>query len=298
MKTTETIIEGYKGTANVSLGLRNSQLKTIGISNQFADSEISLYGAHVLSFRPKGKDELLWMSENSFFEEGKAIRGGIPICFPWFGPIADNPKLPIHGFARLSNWNLEEIADLNDYSTKIVLGLTSNDFTRNIWPFEFSAKLIVVIGNSLNVSLQYKNTGKTKFTCTDALHTYFKVSDIERIQIEGLKNTSYYQGFSDAKLIQKEEHLLLANEENRRYIDTTNECTIVDKVLNREIKVAKTGSKVTVVWNPWDASANIADFTATGYKTMVCVEAANTYTDIVTLQPGEEFCISTTISCD
>jgi glucose-6-phosphate 1-epimerase len=295
--TNDNLSQIYKGKASVSLKNGRGNLPTVFISNKFASSEISLYGAQIQSFKPIGHDEVLWMSEKSMFTEGKPIRGGIPLCFPWFGPNAENNTLPMHGFARLCNWEIEEISDLANESTKLILCLESNEYTRSIWPFEFSAKLIVIVGSELTATLHYSNTSKQEFSCTDALHTYFKVSNIENIVIEGLKDTEYYQGFGMDTYVQKEELLAIKNEENRRYINHTGTCVIIDKGAKRKINVSKTGSKVTVVWNPWDVQGNIPDIQSNGYQTMICVEAVNTYTDVIKLQPGQSFSISTTFGC-
>jgi glucose-6-phosphate 1-epimerase len=269
------------------------------INNQFAESEISLNGAQVLSYQPRGQQEVLWLSEKSTFEVGKAIRGGIPICFPWFGPHVNDSKKPSHGFARLSTWEVKGTGILENGATELRLSLEDSPSTKAIWPFAFHAEIIITVGHSLEVTLQYANTGNEPFTCSDALHNYFNISDISKININRLEGTSYYIGGDTEKLFKQTEALLtIQNEENRRYIDHISDCIIEDEGYDRKIRIAKKGSKVTVVWNPWKSAGNFADMAPEGYKTMVCLETVNAYNDIVILAPGKRFSVSTIISVE
>ena len=290
----------YGGTGNVVFNEGKGGLCSVNIVNQFASSEISLYGAQILSFKPGNGKDLLWMSEKSVFVEGKAIRGGIPVCFPWFGPNDSDTTLPAHGFARIMNWDVESVSDLPDNSTRLILKCESNRFTRKFWPFEFTARIIIIVGKTLDITVQFTNSDIDEFKVTDAFHTYFLVSDISNVTIEGLENHSYYSGFDKDTLLKQTDTLLsITKEENRRYIDHAANCVIYDNGFNRKITVAKRGSKTTVVWNPWiESSKKFADMTPDGYKTMVCVEAVNAYNDFVLLQPGESYTMSTVLSVD
>ena len=187
-----------------------------------------------------------------------------------------------------------------DNSTRLILKCDSNDFTRKIWPFEFKAKLIIIVGKKLDVTFQFTNTDNREFKCTDALHTYFLISDTSNITIEGLENTSYHDGLQKDNLLKQTEKLLpIVQEENRRYVDHTADCIIYDKGFGRKITVSKRGSKTTVLWNPWvETTKAIADMIHEGFKTMVCIEAVNAYNDFVLLKPGESFNISTVLSVD
>jgi len=269
------------------------------INTQFAESEISLYGAQVLTYKPKGQQDVLWMSEKSLFEAGKAIRGGIPVCFPWFGPHPKDNQKPMHGFARLLTWKVSGTTVLANGAAELRLSLVDSLATKAIWPFSFRAEMIISIGACLEVTLQYANTGNETFVCSNALHSYFQVSNINNISVNGLSGTNYYVGADKESLTKQTDPLLIVqNEENRRYIDHVADCIIDDTGYNRKIRVAKRGSKVTVVWNPWDGAKNFADMTPEGYKTMVCVEAVNAYDDVVNLAPGKSFSISTIISVE
>ena len=274
-------------------------LTFIKINNEHADATVSLYGAQVLSFIPKGEEDILWMSSKSVFEEGKAIRGGIPVCFPWFGPHPTDSSKPQHGFARLKYWDVSEISEMANGATHIKLSLHHTPDTMQIWPYSFSAYLIIIIGQSLRVKLHVLNTGTASFDYSDALHTYFKISDIGNIKISGLHLTGYYDAFGTELKKQEPQLLAIENEVNRRYVNHSEDCIISDSVFNRDIIVGKLGSKVTVVWNPGAITTRtISDMDAEGYKDFVCVEAVNAYKgiDIITLAPGKDFTLSTIIS--
>jgi glucose-6-phosphate 1-epimerase len=269
------------------------------VTNKYATAIISLYGAQVLSYIPSGEKELLWMSAKSLFKEGKAIRGGIPLCFPWFGKHLTNPSLPQHGFARLSTWQVAETATMGNGASQIRLQLHQSADTRALWPYDFSAVVTVIIGETLELKLKILNTDEEDFTYSDALHTYLNISTINNISIKGLYKTPYYDGFGDTPIVQQDEMLVIAKEENRRYVEHTANCIITDSGYDRKIRVSKTGSKVTVVWNPWiETTKTMGDMAADGYQNFICVEAANSYDDVVTLKPFEEFTITTTIAVE
>lgn len=281
---------------NIKFYAGPGDLPMIDISNQFANCIISIYGAQLISYHPVNEKEILWMSDKSLFEEGKAIRGGIPICFPWFGPHATDTLLPQHGFARLFVWEVAKAEMLENGASLIHLHLHHSPATKAFWPFEFSASLSVTVGVKMDVKLSITNAGDAPFNFTDALHSYFNVSDIKNISIEGLYKTGYYEANSNELKVQQEALLNITKEENRRYVDQIDECIIHDNGFNRKIRVSKTGSKVTVVWNPGGVTAkNIADISDEGYKTFICVEAANALTDVVALAPGQQFAVSATI---
>jgi glucose-6-phosphate 1-epimerase len=270
------------------------------ISNKFATATLSLYGAHVLSFQPKGQKDLLWLSNKSYYEIGKPIRGGIPLCFPWFGPNDSDPKKPVHGFARLVLWDVLRTACLADGSTQIALGLHENNTTQAILPLKFSAELILTVGTRLEVSLTTMNSDSKPFTISDALHTYFNISDISNITIDGLSETMYYDGPTKGITEQQTELALsISKEENRRYINTASDCIIHDKGFGRTIRAAKHGSNVTVVWNPLsETSKTFGDMQEGEYKTFVCVEAVNAYNDLVTLEPNMSHTITAVLSVE
>lgn len=288
---------GIAGTLEFALG--KGGLPMARITSSHADAVISLYGAQVLSYRPKGKEETLWMSAKSSFEEGKAIRGGIPVCFPWFGAHATDKTKPQHGFARISLWDVAGAELEQDGTACLRLSLRDTERTHALWPHAFSAELEVRVGSSLEVALTCTNTGSAELTYTDALHTYLAVSDIGSVLLRGLGSCTYYEATETAPLRQEEALLEIDRVVNRRYIDTEAECVIEDRGVPRTISVAKKGSRITVVWNPWKEGArSMADMEDDGYRTMLCVEAVNTLGDAVVLAPGKSFTLGTVITVD
>jgi glucose-6-phosphate 1-epimerase len=164
------------------------------MTNVFAKASVAIYGAHVLSYRPKGQEEVLWMSSLSTFEEGNPIRGGIPVCFPWFGPYGSDSQKPQHGFARLQMWKVAETANLPGGETRLRLTLRQNPKLKALWKYSFLAEMIITVGPSLNVTFRCTNTGNEQFSYTGALHSYFAVSDIANVKIKGLSGSRYYDG--------------------------------------------------------------------------------------------------------
>jgi glucose-6-phosphate 1-epimerase len=298
MITVETLNEKYGIAGKVKFYKSNGGLITVAINTEGASADISLYGAHALSFIQAGQKDILWMSEKSLFEEGKAIRGGIPLCFPWFGPHPADKTKPQHGFARLQNWDVMNVKEINNETTAIELGLQQSAASLQLWPYHFTATAKFIIGKSLELQLTVANTGNEPFEYSDALHTYFNISNIDSIAVEGLQNATYYDAFGTDLKTQQSQLLYFNAETNRRYVNTASNCIIHDKEYNRKISVEKNGSKVTVVWNPAEATTKtIGDIVPDGYKTFVCVEPANAYPgiDMITLAPGQSHTLSTTI---
>jgi glucose-6-phosphate 1-epimerase len=287
-------IEGELGFTEI-----DGDLVAISIYNKFADAEICLHGAHVTRFTPHGSFDILWMSTESYYEVGKPIRGGIPLCFPWFGPHSTDTTKPVHGFARLMYWDVLETASLETGETRVKLQLCSSEKTKEYWPFDFCAELTVLVGKNLDVKLTITNTGAETFDYSAALHSYFNVSDIGNIKIEGLEGASYYSAFGSELFKQEDQFLEIRQEENRRYIETESDCVIYDEAFSQAIRVAKEGSKVTVVWNPGEETASkMDDIPEGGFETFVCVEAANYYNDTVKLAAGEKHSTSAIIGLD
>jgi len=301
MATIEQLNKSFGIAGKVNFFTGKGALQSVEINTRNARSEISLYGAQLLSFIPSGQQDLIWMSESSLFEEGKAIRGGIPLCFPWFGPHVSDKTKPQHGFARLQYWKVNEIQETTDEVIIVELSLQQSDSSLAMWPYHFNAIAQFSIGKKLEVKLTVTNTGTENFEYSDALHTYFNISSIDTIGIEGLQDATYYDGFGMNLKTQHPAVLYFNTETNRRYVNTTGSCIIHDKDRNRKIIVEKTGSKVTVVWNPGEAIAKtIGDMPPNGYETFVCVEPANAYpgVDMITLEPGQSHTLSTVIKTE
>ncbi len=276
-------IEGELG-----FGELEEDLIFITVSNKFADADICLYGAHVTSFRPRNAMEILWMSADSNFEVGKAIRGGIPVCFPWFGPHKTDSEQPQHGFARLMYWDVLETATLPSEETMVKLQLCSSEATKAYWPHDFCAELTVVVGTTLSVTLKVTNTSELPIEYTCALHSYFNLSAIDNLSIEGLQGVSYFNQLTGENGFQEEEILQVQEPLTRHYLDTKTPVIINDSIFRRRILAGKSGSKVTTVWNPGEETcAKIDDLPDDAWETFVCVEATNAFGFPILLNPHE-----------
>lgn len=258
------------------------------VSNKYADALISLYGGQILSYNPVKNFEVLWMSPYSSFEKGNAIRGGIPVCFPWFGPHDSKDSFPQHGFARIQDWEVNSTKTLASGESQIVLQLNSSETTREFWPHDFCAELKFTVGKELIVSLNVKNTSELPLEYSCALHSYFSLSGIENVAIKGLQNTRYQNQLDGGDYLQETPLLQINKAETRHYYDTQGACVIYDPVFNRCIRVEKSGSANTTVWNPWaDACSEMKDMPNNAYETFVCLETVNKINDRICLNAGE-----------
>ncbi|WP_430817628.1 D-hexose-6-phosphate mutarotase [Carboxylicivirga sp. RSCT41] len=253
-------------------------------------AKVSLYGAHVLSFIPDGQEDILFVSPHAVFQDGKAIRGGVPVCWPWFNAHPVDKSLPSHGFARTSSWQVVHTS-ANDQETCIELALYSNEQTLKLWPYEFEARLMIKLDHQLKIELTTFNKDIKAFDVSGALHSYFNVSDILNVQLQGLHGADYFDSVINASAVENNELLSFEQYTNRMY-SSTQKCVIHDK--NRTIEVDKSGSGMTVVWNPGEELANKMPDLLEGYKNMLCVEAANCLEDTITIQAGQKHTLSTT----
>ena len=273
-------------------------LLRIAVTTPAAHAHIFLHGAHLSHYQPTALAPVLFMSASSLFAPTKPIRGGVPVIFPWFGPRADQPSSPPHGFARTSEWELESTRNIDDQSVQVVLRFPSTAATRAEWPHNFVLRHRITIGARLQMELEVENRGAGDLRFEEALHTYFAVSDVREVAVRGLAGTEYIDKVDGAKLkVQDEEPIRFTGETDRVYLDTSAECTIDDPGLQRRISIQKTGSDTTVVWNPWVAkAAALADFGDDEWPRMLCVETANAHRNAVTLKPAGTHVMSTVIA--
>jgi glucose-6-phosphate 1-epimerase len=275
-------------------------LMCLDLSTAHSTARIFLQGAHVASFQRNGEQPLLFLSSESVFAPGKAIRGGVPVIFPWFGARAGDSASPAHGFARTCEWNVASISQDQSGAVSVVFTLSDSPETRALWPFEFQLRYEIVVGTELGMSLRVENRSAESFQYEEALHTYFLVSDVRNVRIEGLLGAEYIDkvdGFrrktQDAPLIE------ITAETDRVYAGTRTTCTAADPGMLRVIRVVKEGSDTTVVWNPWIAkSAAMSDFGDDEWPTMLCIETANAGENAVTLDPGAAHVMRATVSSE
>ena len=260
----------------------------IDIKNKFGTAIISLQGAQVLSWIPEGEEEVIWLSEDAKFAPGKSVRGGIPICWPWFGAHESNPDFPAHGFARTTLWEIICTEQLEDGRTRVTFTTEPQPDTEQMWPPETTVQYQVTIGKKLEMELVTHNNGAEAIVIGQALHTYFNVADVSKVFLHGLEDTDYLDKLAGFEKKHQRGPISIEGEVDRIYIDTVRECVINDKVLRRNIVINKCGSHSTVVWNPWQATAEkMGDLGKDGYKKMLCVESCNAADDVVTIQPGK-----------
>ncbi len=264
-------------------------LPRVVVEGRAGTAEIYPHGAHVTRWRPSGHDDVLFLSEHSRFTPTTAIRGGVPICFPWFGPNADAPEAPAHGFARTSEWTLEGAEESGD-DVVVTLSLTDSDATRaSAWPYPFRATLRVTVGARLVLALEVHNTGSTSIRFEEALHTYLAVADARGVVVRGLEGDRYVDKVAGAPepVPAGGEPVRLTGETDRVYLDTAGSVTVDDPAGDRRLTVSAEGSGTTVLWNPWvDRAAALADLGDDEWTRMVCVETTNVGPSAVTLEPG------------
>lgn len=299
MDDTDKLNTRFSLGGTVKFAKLNDKLIYLTVSNKFADTQICLYGAHIMSFKPHSSEEVLWMSSKSNFQVGQAIRGGIPVCFPWFGPHKTDPHKPQHGFGRLMVWDLAETSVKSTGETLIRLQLCSSEETKTFWPHDFCAELTVVVGQTLEVSLKVTNQSAEPFEYTCALHSYYNISSIKNIAITGLQGASYHSQLEPGEFVQKSAKIEIKKAETRHYHNTVATCMIEDSSFKRKIRIAKEGSKITTVWNPGkETCATIKDMDENGYLYFVCIEAVNAFDDVIKLAPNESHTTSTMIGLE
>ena len=263
----------------------------IEINNARAHATISTYSAQVLSYRPRNQqDDLLFVSDKAYYEYGKAIKGGIPVCWPWFGADPEGLGRPAHGFVRNRLWDVTASESLEDGSTRVVLGLVDNDETRQIWPHSFRLGIEITVGDSLRVALRTHNTGSERVTISQALHTYFNVGDIARVSVLGLDGLRYLDKLENSLEKTQSGAVVVDREVDRIYTGVTGDLVIDDGSLGRRIRIASSGCSTAVVWNPWiDVAAAMGDLDDQDYRRMICVETANAGPESVEIPAGEAY---------
>jgi glucose-6-phosphate 1-epimerase len=265
------------------------------IDNPAAKAEIYLHGAQITSWQPAGAEEVIFLSAQSQWQDGKAIRGGIPICFPWFRAKADNPKAPSHGFVRTKAWELDLLETHNDF-TVVSFSTTSDESTREWWPHDFHLLHHVTVGAELTQELVVTNTGKTPLRFEEALHTYYRVSAADSIRIGGLDGVTYLDNTANNLEKKQAGDVVFAAQTDNAYMDTTHAVEIVDPGLRRRIRLTKQASRTTVVWNPWSTGAHsLSDLGDDEWRIMACAEASNIRNYAVELAPGQGHCMKTVI---
>jgi len=258
-------------------------LDFIEIKNNKAYAKIALNGGHIFHYERIGQKPLLWLSEISDFEDGKSIRGGIPICWPWFGK--PEGKTLQHGFARTSKWTHISSKEIDTNTTVVILKLQHSEESLKLFPYKFELALHVEVGESLKVELITTNLDTKSFTITQALHTYFAISHIDDVEINGLEDKPYLDALTSKDEVQ--DGVIIFNQEvDRVYQEVDKPIVLKDKT--NALHVESSGSSSTVIWNPWiDKCSRMSAMKPDAYKEFVCIETANAFDDVRTILPNE-----------
>jgi len=259
------------------------------IDNALGSASLCLQGAHLMSWQPKSQAvPVVWLSRDTRPAAGKSIRGGAPVCWPWFGAHATEAGFPGHGFARTVPWRVIESGTEPCGATRLTLRLEPSDKTRVQWNEACNVDLTVIVGETLRMELSTENTGASDFVIGEALHTYFQIGDIGSVRVTGLEGSMYWDKVGGSNLRRQENEITFAGEVDRVYINSGAECVIHDDQLKRRIHIAKSGSLSTVVWTPWVEKANkMGDMgQSDGWREMVCVESANAIDNVVKVAAG------------
>jgi glucose-6-phosphate 1-epimerase len=266
-----------------------SGLVVAKIENAQGTASLCLQGAHLMSWQPKSQSvPVVWLSRDAKLAAGKSIRGGAPVCWPWFGAHSTEAGFPGHGFARTVPWRVIESATEPDGATRLTLRLVANDKTRVQWPHDCNVDLTVIAGETLRMEMSTENTGSTDFVIGEALHTYFQIGDIGAVRVSGLEGCEYWDKVGGSSLRVQDGAISFPAETDRVYINTAAECVIHDDQLKRRIHVAKSGSLSTVVWTPWaEKAGKMGDMgQPDGWREMLCVESANAIDNLVKVAAG------------
>lgn len=264
-------------------------LPMVRVATPHATGEMYLHGGHVTSWKPAGHDEVLFVSEDARYEDGKAIRGGVPVCFPWFGALEGHPYAPSHGCVRTRTWRLDSI-EANDDAAVVTMSTESDQDTRRFWPADFLIEHRVTFGAELTMELTVTNTGDGPLTFEEALHTYYRVGHVASVRIEGLAGVRYLDSVDDNREKVQAGDIAFVGETDRIYLDTGAPIELLDGVGARRLRIAAHDARTTVVWNPWIGRAQaFTDMRDDEWREFVCIETCNvTPAAAVTLAPGDQ----------
>ncbi len=285
---------GIPGLAELVAG--NGGLPKVSITSPAGPGEMYLHGAQVTSWKPAGAEEVLFLSSRSRWEDGHAIRGGIPICFPWFRAKSDDPNAPAHGVVRTKAWELESIIKRGD-AISICMFTKSDASTKRWWPADFRLVHRATFGSELHLELELTNEGTMTVQFQEALHTYHKVGHIRTARLRGLEGVHYLDNTDSNREKVQHGDVVIASETDRAYLTSQPELELEDPTLRRCIHITKENSHTTVVWNPWVEGARaLPDLGDDEWTQMFCVEASNVLGSAVDLAPGQQHRMAAKIS--
>ena len=266
-------------------------LPMLVVDNRLGRAVIALQGAHVLAFQPSGQREMLWVSPKCMLEAGKPIRGGIPLCLPWFGPSVDGSMM--HGFARIMEWTPLESEACADGSTRVVFELASESAVTALWPHAFSFRLEVVVGSSLRLTLSAEIRSAMPAPLAFAFHTYFSVPNVADALVAGLENITFIDKTDSLARKVEQGDVAIAALTDRVYLDVPNQQVL--RIATGDVKI-NSDSKCAVVWNAWTNDKNMADVGEGNHVGYLCVERGDVADHVMTLAAGSSYHASMTLS--
>jgi glucose-6-phosphate 1-epimerase len=269
-------------------------VRIVHIENKAAVAAVSLFGGQLLSWQPRRETQaVLWMSSLAKFDGKTAIRGGVPICWPWFGKHPSSSTATAHGYARLSNWNLEHIDSRDDGSTELVMALPREAQSGENRQPGLGNSIRLVIGDTLDIESTTRNDSKVAQRVTEALHTYFQVSDVAQVQVSGLSGCDYADLLDDNRIRRQDGNIRFGEEVGRIFVRCDKASVIEDSGLRRRIHVTSRGSHSIAVWNPGlHTASKMTDLGSEAWRSMVCVETANVLDDAIDIPAGEQHTLS------
>jgi glucose-6-phosphate 1-epimerase len=282
----------------VQIGPGNGGLTRVRVDSPHAEGEMYFHGGQVMSWKPANGDEVLFVSRQARWEAGRPIRGGVPVCFPWFGPHRSNPEAPAHGFVRTKAWELESITEIDE--AVIVSMFTAEDNeSRRWWPSSFRLVHRVTFGRTLTMELIVTNTGDESLRFEEALHTYYRVRDIDRTRVLGLEGVKYLDTLVRPPEEKTEDGTIaFTGETDRIYLDPRPSVGVEDGAARR-LRLTASQARTAVVWNPWIAKARtLQDLADDEWRQFVCVETSNVERRAVDLAAGQQHVMRVVVSVD
>lgn len=281
------------GLACVSTG--NGGQPCVRIESPTARGEIYPHGAHITAWQPACAANVIFTSSRARWGEHDAIRGGIPVCAPWFRGKSGDAQAPKHGLVRTRAWNLEGVEALGE-DVRVTMSITNDAESRQWWPYEFTMRLRATFGATLHVELDYTNQASEGVTVAEALHTYLAVGDVRQVSIAGLDGARYLDNVDHSHEKRQDGDFHFAKETDNAYLDTATNLVVTDPSLDRRIHVGKSGSQSTVVWNPFvEGARSMADLGEGEWRQFACVEASNVLACALQLEPGETHTLATSL---
>tara|TARA_R110001583_G_scaffold11285_2_gene51337 strand:+ start:10115 stop:11008 length:894 start_codon:yes stop_codon:yes gene_type:complete len=281
---------------SVTLKTDNNDCEFLIIEHPKFNAAFTLHGAHLIHFQLTEQAPIIWLSNKAVFNNKSPIRGGVPICWPWFG-AADKTlgeNLPSHGFARISKWSLSQLSE-SQQSIELEFKLVSNEETMKLWPYHFELTLKATLSDTLKLELITENKGQVPFNYRGALHSYFNISAPENVKVTGL-NKEYYNSLKNKQLEVGDTTLLFDQAIDAIYKKAKTQINLDDIKLNRTLTISDEGNNSEVLWTPWEAGSKaFTDLPDDAYKTMLCIESAITGSEGQQVNVGEKHSLSTHI---